>query len=151
MTLTPDSVRRRSRRPGFTMIELVVVLAVLGLLLSIALPRYLESLERGREQVLANNLAQLREALDRHYGDRGAYPDRLDELVERRYLRAVPVNPFTEAPDWELIAPPAGVKGAVFDVAEPAARPSARQREALPAALLADLPASEAPGTGARP
>ena len=117
------------------MIELVVVLAVLGLLLSIAAPRYLESLERGREQVLSNNLAQLREAIDRHYGDRGAYPDNLEDLVERRYLRAVPLNPFTEAPDWQLIGPPAGVKGAVFDVAEPPAKRSSRQRDPLPAAM----------------
>ena len=68
---------------GFTMIELVVVMAVLGLLLSIAMPRYLASLERGREQVLSHNLAQLREAIDRFYGDRGAYPERLEDLVEQ--------------------------------------------------------------------
>jgi general secretion pathway protein G len=119
------ALQRRARR-GFTMIELVVVMAVLGLLLSIALPRYFDSLERGREQVLAHNLAQLREAIDRHYGDRGAYPDRLDDLVERRYMRAVPVNPFTDLPDWQVIGPPAGVKGAVFDVAEPAGTRLAR-------------------------
>ena len=76
------------------MVELMVVLAIIGLLLSIAVPRYLDSLERGREQVLTHNLAQLREALDKFHGDRGAYPDRLDELVERRYLRAIPLNPF---------------------------------------------------------
>ncbi len=121
---------RPATQRGFTMIELVVVMAVLGLLLSIALPRSLDSLERGREQVLAHNLAQMREAIDRHYGDRGAYPDRLEDLVERRYLRAVPLNPFTEAADWQVIAPPSGAKGAVFDVAEAGADRAARGRSA---------------------
>lgn len=136
----------QARRRGFTMIELSVVLAVLGLLLSIAVPRYLESVQRGREQVLAHNLAQMREAIDRHYGDRGAYPERLDDLVERRYLRAVPVNPFTDAPDWQVIAPPAGVKGAVFDVAELASQRSARQRELVPADPAGELPAQPSAG-----
>lgn len=119
------------------MIELVVVMAVLGLLLSIALPRYIDSLERGREHVLVHNLAQIREAIDRHYGDRGAYPDRLEDLVERRYLRAVPLNPFTDAADWQVIGPPAGAKGAVFDVAEPAGARAAREPAAEPAAAPA--------------
>jgi general secretion pathway protein G len=120
---------------GFTMIELVVVLAVLGLLLSIAVPRYMDSLDRGREHVLAHNLAQMREAIDRYYGDRGAYPDHLDDLVERRYLRAVPLNPYTETADWQTIAPAAGLKGRVYDVAAPGAPASLREREAeLPAA-----------------
>ena len=70
------------RRPfGFTMIELVVVMAVLGLLLSLAMPRYMASLERGREQVLQNNLAQMREAIDRFYGDNARYPEQLEERL----------------------------------------------------------------------
>ena len=116
------------------MIELVVVMAVLGLLLSIAMPRYLESLERGREQVLAHNLAQLREAIDRFYGDRGVYPERLDDLVERRYLRAVPRNPFTDAADWALIGPPAGALGSVYDIAEAPESISVRAGQPVPAA-----------------
>jgi general secretion pathway protein G len=109
---------------GFTMIELVVVMAVLGLLLSLAMPRYMASLDRGREQVLQNNLAQMREAIDRFYGDNARYPERLEELVTKRYLRAVPLNPYTEAPDWNVVAPPGTAKGAVFDVRDPTA-PSA--------------------------
>lgn len=137
------------------MVELMVVMAIVGLLLSIAVPRYLDSLERGREQVLAHNLAQLREALDKYHGDRGVYPDRLDELVERRYLRAVPLNPFTNAPDWQLLSPPAGLKGAIYDVAEPAAQRAAREQPAAAAPLLplpADEPASAPlPPPAARP
>lgn len=125
------------------MIELVVVMAVLGLLLSLAMPRYLDSLERGREHVLNHNLAQMREALDRYYGDRGVYPDRLEELVERRYLRALPVNPYSDAADWDTVAPPGGQRGAVYDVLAPAhARPA--PRSAAPAEAASDA-------TGARP
>lgn len=152
----------RPPRAGFTMVELMVVMAVIGLLLSIAVPHYLDALERGRAHVLAQNLAQLREALDRHHGDRGAYPDRLDDLVERRYLRAVPLNPFTNAADWQLVSPPAGAKGAIYDVAESADQRAARERRAdpAPAAALPDDPASapawagtgaSAPGAGRQP
>jgi len=137
-------MKKPNLQRGFTMIELVVVMAVLGLLLSIAMPRYLASLERGREQVLSHNLAQLREAIDRFYGDRGAYPERLEDLVERRYLRAMPLNPFTQAADWALIPPPAGAKGSVYDIAEPAEAINARAHLSDPIAPLAatsgDLP-----------
>ena len=125
------------------MIELVVVMAVLGLLLSIALPRYMAALEKGREKVLVSNIAQLREAIDRHYGDRGAYPDRLDDLVERRYLRAVPLNPYTEAADWLVVPPPSGQKGQVYDVrapGQPSAPSSADIAEPPPAAASEALP-----------
>lgn len=112
-------MRLRRRPAGFTMMELVVVMAMIGLILSIAVPRYLDSLERGRERALEHNLAQLRVAIDQYYGDRGSYPERLQDLVDQRYLRAVPPNPFTERADWRTIAPPAGLKGSVFDVAAP--------------------------------
>jgi general secretion pathway protein G len=137
---------RRSR--GFTMIELVVVMAVLGLLLSIALPRYMAALDKGREKVLVNNIAQLREAIDRHYGDRGAYPDRLDDLVERRYLRAVPLNPYTEAADWVVVPPPSGQKGQVYDIRAAGQQPGATGANGANGADIVDAPAaaaSEAP------
>lgn len=120
----------RATGRGFTMIELVVVMAVLGLLLTLALPRYMGSLERGREQVLQNNMAQMREAIDRFYGDNARYPEQLDELVAKRYLRAVPINPYTEGPDWTVVPPPGGAQGAVFDVQDPTAPPSEWQRAA---------------------
>lgn len=143
---SPVCAPARSFSRGFTMIELVVVMAVLGLLLSIAVPRYMDSLQRGREHVLAHNLAQMRQAIDRYYGDRGMYPDKLDDLVERRYLRAVPVNPFTDVVDWQVIAPPSGVKGAVYDVAEPAAAQAARDRGAE-----SPRPPPSGPGQGDAP
>ncbi|TXH58511.1 MAG: prepilin-type N-terminal cleavage/methylation domain-containing protein [Burkholderiaceae bacterium] len=108
--------QRPPRKRGFTMIELVIVMAMLGLLLSLALPQYMATLERGREQVLQSNLATMREAIDKFYGDRGRYPDKLDDLVTQRYLRAIPNDPYTESPTWVVIAPRDGDKGGVIDV-----------------------------------
>ena len=108
---------RSNRLPhGFTMIELVIVMAMLGLLLSLALPQYMAALERGREQVLQSNLATMREAIDKYYGDRGRYPDKLEDLVSQRYLRAIPNDPFTESPTWIVVAPAEPDKGGVIDV-----------------------------------
>ena len=78
---------------GFTLIELLVVLAIVALLSSLALPRYTQYLERTREAVLAENLRLARDALEQFNADRGRYPDSLDELVARRYLKALPVQP----------------------------------------------------------
>ena len=113
------SRRTASGLRGFTIIELVVVMAVLGLLLSLAVPRYLQSLERGKVQAQEYNMAQIRKAIDQHYADRAAYPDSLQTLVERRYLRAVPVNPRSGVADWVLVSPPAGQAGQVYDVRVP--------------------------------
>lgn len=106
----------RKLRRGFTMIELVVVMAAIGLLLSIALPRYLDALERGKLQVQHQNLAQLRDAIDKYYGDNGKYPDSLDDLVTKKYLRAIPVDPVVDAPVWTVVAPKDPGMGSVYDV-----------------------------------
>lgn len=112
-------VTMRKPAAGFTLIELIVVMTIVGLLLSMALPRYLGSLERGREHVLQHDLAQLRQAIDRYHADRGVYPDSLDDLVAKRYLRAIPPNPYTDQVDWQVLPPTNGAKGAVYDIAEP--------------------------------
>jgi general secretion pathway protein G len=109
----PAPVTRR----GFTIIELLVVLAAIALLLGIVAPRYLQHVDRAREAALRSNLAALRDALDRFHADRGRWPEALDELVKARYLRAIPVDPFTERSDtWQAVPPPAGEGGAVYDV-----------------------------------
>lgn len=90
---------------GFTLIELLVVLSIIGMLLSIAVPRYFRTLERSRETVLKHDLSVLREAIDRHYGDLEQYPDSLQTLVDHKYLRTVPTDPFMKSPEeWQLIA-----------------------------------------------
>jgi general secretion pathway protein G len=104
----------RGVRRGFT---LVVVMAIIALLLTIALPRYFHSLDNGRTTVQRQNVATIRDAIDKFYGDLGRYPDALDELVVRRYLRDVPVDPVTEQRNWVVIAPPdASLAGAVYDI-----------------------------------
>lgn len=94
------------RRTGFTLIELLVVLAIIGLMLSIAVPRVVDHLERGRETALKASLKVMRESIDKFEGDTGRLPESLDELVQRRYLRELPVDPITERRDtWLALSP----------------------------------------------
>lgn len=102
---------------GFTLIELLVVMTIIALLLSIAVPRYFGSVDRAKEAVLHENLATLRESIDKFYSDTGKYPANLGELVKRKYLRAIPVDPITDSADtWIIIPPDDPQKGGVFDV-----------------------------------
>ncbi|MPW17814.1 prepilin-type N-terminal cleavage/methylation domain-containing protein [Paraburkholderia sp. CNPSo 3157] len=114
---------------GFTLIELVVVMAIIGLLLTIALPRYMHSIDRGKEQVRAQNLAVMRDAIDKYYGDNGAYPDTLDELVTRHYLRAIPVDPVNGDDKWAVVASPDDSKTGVYDIV-PASGPQGAASDA---------------------
>jgi len=108
----------RMRRGGFTLIELLVVMAVIGLLLSLAAPRYFRSVDLAREAALRQDLAVMRDAIDKHFADTGRYPASLEELATRRYLRRVPVDPITESADSWVVVPPAdSALGAVYDVA----------------------------------
>ncbi len=132
--------QRPPRKRGFTMIELVIVMAMLGLLLSLALPQYMATLERGREQVLQSNLATMREAIDKFYGDRGRYPDKLEDLVTQRYLRAIPVDPFTESPTWIVVAPREVDKGGVIDVQSTMTDSEGQPRRAATAGAADALP-----------
>jgi general secretion pathway protein G len=105
------------RKIGFTLIELLVVLAVIATLLTLALPRYFSSLEKSREAVLQQNLALLRESLDQYYGDKGRYPDALDELVDHKYLRSLPVDPITDSNEtWVKVPPEQPDMGGIYDV-----------------------------------
>ncbi len=102
---------------GFTLIELLVVLAIIALLVSIAAPRYFNSVEKSKETVLKQDLSTMREALDKFYGDTGSYPAVLDELISKKYLRNLPVDPITEsATTWVTVPPDDSDKGGVFDV-----------------------------------
>lgn len=110
------SLRLRAAR-GFTLIELLVVLAVLATLLSIAVPRYFESIDKSREAALKQDLNVMRDAIDKYYGDRGMYPETLEDLVTNKYLRGIPVDPITQSnTTWQIIPPPEGEKGAVYDI-----------------------------------
>ena len=101
---------------GFTLIELMVVMATIALLLTLAVPRYFHAIDNGKLSVQRQNIATIRDAIDKFYGDQARYPESLQELVQARYLRSVPVDPLTEAPNWIVIAPQDPTQGAVFDV-----------------------------------
>lgn len=106
-----------SRLTAFTLIELLVVMTVIGILLTIAVPRYYRSVERSQETVLKQNLALTRDALNKYYSDTGKYPDALEELIKRKYLRTLPVDPLTgSAKTWVTIAPEDRQKGGVYDI-----------------------------------
>lgn len=102
---------------AFTLIELMVVMVIIAVLLTIAVPRYFTHLDRAREVALRESLAVMRDAIDKYQGDTGKYPESLDELVSRRYLRKVPVDPLTDsATSWVLVPPPPPAPGGVYDV-----------------------------------
>jgi general secretion pathway protein G len=107
----------KCRAKGFTLIELLVVLGIIALLLTLAVPRYFPSVDKTKETILGDNLRNTRAVIDQFYGDTGRYPDSLEQLVEKRYLRALPVDPITERTDsWQLVPPEDPSKGGVADV-----------------------------------
>jgi general secretion pathway protein G len=99
------SVQRR-RNAGFTLIELLVVLAIVALLLTIVAPRTIDHIDRARETTLKASLKEMRSALDQFEADLGRPPLNLEELVQRRYLRELPLDPLTERRDsWLALSP----------------------------------------------
>lgn len=104
------------RECGFTIVELMVVMAIVATLLSLVSPRYFHSAEKAREIALQTNLRTIRDAIDQHVADQGHYPETLGKLVERRYLRQIPVDPMTERHDtWVVLPHPDKLPG-VYDV-----------------------------------
>jgi general secretion pathway protein G len=101
---------------GYTLIELMIVLSIIGILASIAQPNLQKSLIRAREASLKQSLFVLRDMTDQYYADHGAYPDSLDTLVEEHYVRAVPEDPFTKSSSTWIIVPPEDASGGVYDV-----------------------------------
>lgn len=102
---------------GFTLIELIVVMAIIAMLLSLAAPRYFNSVDKSKEAMLHQNLALTRQALDKYFGDNGKYPSSLDDLVSKRYLRSLPIDPLTgNSNTWIIVPPDVPEKGIVFDI-----------------------------------
>ena len=101
---------------GFTLIELMIVMTLIGILAAIAQPQFHQYTVRAREAVLKENLFTLREVIDQYYGDKGKYPDDLQELVDNRYIRQVPEDPFTKSAETWVTVPPDTGEGGIFDV-----------------------------------
>ena len=110
------------RRFGFTLIELMIVMAVIAVLMSVAIPIYTRSITRAKESVLKNNLFTLRTVIDEYTYDKQKAPQRLDDLVSAGYLRQIPIDPMTSSADsWKIIPEDVGntvsqTEPGIFDV-----------------------------------
>jgi len=110
--------KKNFSKQGFTLIEILVVLSIIATLLSLVAPRYFHTLQRAKENTLKHDLITMRDAIDKFYSDRNTYPDQLDELVQLKYLRAIPEDPFTESnATWILLLPvDIESKGSIYDI-----------------------------------
>jgi len=88
---------------GFTLLELITVVSLIAILTAIALPNYKAAIIQAKEAVLREDLFQFRDRIDQYYADKGKYPESLEQLMEQGYLRAIPADPMTGAPDWTVI------------------------------------------------
>ena len=92
-------------------------MAIIATLLTLTLPRYFGSIEKSKETALHQDLALMRDALDKYYGDTGKYPETLDDLVNKHYLRAIPPDPVTDSTaTWVIVPPDDPAKGGVYSV-----------------------------------
>jgi general secretion pathway protein G len=99
-----NTVTGRRRVPGFTLIELMIVMSLIVILASIGLAVYTNSVTRAKESVLKEDLFRMRDAIDQYYSDKAKYPSSLQDLVSEKYLRSIPVDPFTNSADtWREV------------------------------------------------
>ena len=100
---------------GFTLIELMIVVSIIGILATLAVPTYQASVMKAREAALRQDLSTLRDVLDQHKADQGKYPPSLSVLVGTGYLRAIPKDPVTgSTATWQEVSDP--IEGGVVDI-----------------------------------
>jgi general secretion pathway protein G len=102
--MAPATTRGERPAAGFTLIELITVIAILGILAAIALPQYRTAILQAKEAVLMENLFHLRDQIDQYYADKGKYPASLQSLVEDGYLKRLPEDPMTRQANWVEVA-----------------------------------------------
>jgi general secretion pathway protein G len=114
---THNPFAKLNGKSGFTLIELLVVLAIVALLLTLAVPRFFPSIDSAKDTILADNLRNTRAVIDQFYADTGRYPDSLEQLVEKKYLRALPIDPVADSnATWILVPPEDTTKGAIYSI-----------------------------------
>lgn len=115
--ITAGSVTKgQKKQAGFTLIELVISLSILGIILSFAEPVYRSSVIKAKEAALKKDIYVLRDSIDQYYADNSAYPASLENLVEKKYIRSVPEDPFTKSEDTWVIISSAPEEVDVFDI-----------------------------------
>ena len=110
-------MNKMNNNKGFTLIEMMTVIAVIGILATIAAPSFQRSVIRAKEASLRNSLFVLRDVLDQYYADHGDYPESLEVLTQTKYIRKVPKDPFTRSEEtWILIPPEGEGLSGVYDI-----------------------------------
>lgn len=110
-------ILKKSLVHGFTLVEMLVVLAILALLLTLAAPKYFSSIDRAKDAALMQDLTTVRESIDKFYGDTGQYPQTLDDLVEKNYIRKLPFDPITNSNStWIFTPPEPPLEGDIADI-----------------------------------
>ena len=119
---TGENIMNKIRcEKGYTLIEMMIVIAIIGILSTMSLPSMQRSLIRAKEATLRNTLFTFRNIIDQYYADNGVYPESLENLVDKQYIRTVPKDPFTGTFNtWILLPPPVNVEDTEDENEEPA-------------------------------